>query len=244
MQYVTQTAGIEGLIFAAIVMLFVVGSKIAKATQGDSDSESGSNRNCTPEQNAQHKVRLEELAAKRRAELQRMAQERQMGQAPPTRVQSQPHNMNMGQASQREDAKAMYEKRAAVLRQKQQQTHTAPGIPGISDPFQHQHELSKVRQREEQQARQRLAMQKKRQEKKRKHLEELGSGATSVSRQRHGETQTVHRHVANANKNVKTKQVKKINALGGMPINRQAMRQALIMKEILDLPLALRKEHT
>ena len=247
----TQTAGIEGLIFTAIVMLFVVGSKIAKATQSDSDSENGSSKNRTPEQNAQRQARLEELAAKRRAELQRMAQEGQSGRTPPTQVQSQPRNMNMGQASQREEAKALYEKRAAALRQKQkeQQRHTAPATqpysqtPAVPGQSQSEHELSKVRQREEQLARQRQAAQHQRELQQRKHLEELGRGATAVSHQKHGDIETVHRHVTDANINMKPKQAKKINALGGMPIDRSAMRKALIMKEILDLPVALRKEH-
>ena len=209
--------------------------------------------------------RLEQLAAKRRAELQRLASQHQSSGAPPTNITPQ-------QAGERQQAKTLYERRAEALRQMQQQQGRSgqPSSPQTSTYTQapptrsqsvtpkdsvssQEHpqtiaasnrkrevELSKVREREEQMLRQREAQLKKREEHLRQKAAQLGRGASQVSHEQHGDLQMIHRHVDDVLP-VPSKPRGTSVIMGNMKLDRNALRKAIILKEILDPPVALRQ---
>lgn len=262
MMPLTLAAGWEQLIVVAIFATIFIVKAIAKGTSNaNGQGKSGSSASGASAQ-SQRAARLEELARKRRAELQQLAAQRQQsGQQHPTTTpsQQQPGNITAQQAGQRQQAKTLYERRAEALRQMQRQQQPQPrqAPPSRPAPIKQQqprefarqtqpgdptqHELSQVRQREEQLERQRQLAARQREEQLRKQAQQLGSGATEVSHSRHGEVETVHRHIDDVKAEPKQHQSHPIAALGGMTLNRQSLRQAIILKEILDPPLALRK---
>jgi hypothetical protein len=243
-------AGIEEIIVVSIGLIIFVGNVISKRIRADA-TQPGDKANADTQAKSQRAARLEQLAAKRRAELQQLAAQRQQGQrsAPPT----QPSNMDVQQSAQRQDAKTLYERRAAALRQMQQQQKQrqapAPAPKPAPVPERHpahtshaaKHELSQVREREEKLQQQRAAASKQHEAQRRQHAQQLGSGVTQVSHTKHGDIEMVHRHIDDINPQAAPMRTHHIAALGGMTLNRESLRHALIMKEILDPPLALRK---
>ncbi|MBL4699749.1 MAG: hypothetical protein JKX85_00690, partial [Phycisphaeraceae bacterium] len=105
-----------------------------------------------------------------------------------------------------------------------------------------QHDISKVRERENQIQRQRQNAQRQRDLQKQNKAQQLGRNIPTVSHDKHGDVQQVHRHVDDVEKVlVQPMRTKTISALGGLTIDRKTMRQAVILKEIFEPPLALRQ---
>lgn len=260
----TFAAGWEEVIGVSIALVIFIGNMLAKGLKKTNEASKPAPSN-QPQNKTQRAQRLEELAAKRRAELQNLASQRQ-GQQPPTQ---RPANLTMQQASERDHAKTLYERRAEALRQMQQkkQHQAPPSQPAtLQQHPQHQaqrphpqahaprphpqdypsadqrkHDISQVRERETQALKQRELALKQREEALLRKAAQLGSGVTSVSHQQHGDIETVHRHIEDVLEYVPVAGPRTINALGGMKIDRQSLKQAIILKEILDPPLALRK---
>jgi hypothetical protein len=206
--------------------------------------------------------RLEQLAAKRRAELQQLASQHQHPTATP------PANLTQQQASDRQHAKTLYERRAEALRQMQQQQRSAPPSqpqprheapqhqqrqapprrpvtqqqPRPEPPRQtsQQHDLSQVRERELQLLKQREANLMRREEMLKRKADQLGSGVKQVSHEEHGDLEIIHRHVDDV-QTVVTKPRNASKLLGEMKLDRNTLRKAFILKEILDPPVALRQ---
>jgi len=228
----TLAADIMEVIVISIGLVIFVGNILVKAIKGDPQSNTANNDKNTPQDKTARTERLEQLAAKRRAELQDLAHGRQ----------SQPSNLALGESHKRQDAKAMYERRAEALRQMQQ----APEAHKTSQSREHvpstgQRDIFKVRERENQIQRQRQNAQRQRDLQKQNKAQQLGHNVSTVLHDKHGDTQQVHRHVDDVPKILtQPMRTKTISVLGGLTIDRKAMRQAVIMKEIFEPPLALR----
>lgn len=243
----TLAAGWEEVIGVSIALVIFIGNMLAKGLKKTNETgkpaADGSNQN-----KSQRAKRLEELAAKRRDELQNIAS--QQGQRPPTQ---RPDNLTIQQASERDHAKTLYERRAEALRQMQlkKQRQAPPSQSQTQAPRPHpqsfpsaaqrKHDLSKVREREQEVRHQRQLAESQREAQRRQKAQKLGSGVTTVSHQIHGDIQSVHRHIDDVVAYKPIPQPRSIPALGGMKIDRQSLKQAIILKEILDPPLALRK---
>lgn len=266
MPYLTLAAtGIEEVIVVSIGLIIVVGNVIAKRLRKDAANNAQGSQ--TPPTawggKSQRAARLEQLAAKRRAQLQQLAARRQShgSDAPHTQ---QPSNLNMQQATQRHGAKTLYERRAEALRQMQQKQHKAapPSRPLSQQHPQHQaaakpqlkqkprpthadpQELSKVRERERHQLQQRQAAVRQHEADLRRHAQQLGSGATTVSHTQHGDISRVYRQVDDLVILPKVMPIHHIGGQDGMNISRETLRHAVLLKEILDPPIAMRQPQT
>ncbi|MFG0247499.1 MAG: hypothetical protein ACF8OB_01325 [Phycisphaeraceae bacterium JB051] len=256
----TLAAGWPEVIGVSIALVIFIGNLLAKGINKTNQETGASSPTSTGDTSGQSRAeRLEQLAAKRRAELQRLAsQHQQQSTATP------PTNITMQQAGERQQAKTLYERRAEALRQMQQkQGRQAPPSrpepqPQRQEPTRRpveqqrpqptrqrteQREISRVRQREEQLLKQREADLKRREERLRQKAASLGSGVKQVSHEKHGDLEIIHRHVDD----VQVDQAKPRGAsviMGDMKLDRKALRKAIILKEILDPPVAMRQPDT
>jgi len=202
--------------------------------------------------------RLDELAAKRRAQLRQMAG-RDVAEGT-TSASSEPENMTMAERIARARAKAQYEKRATDLRQ-QKTAQRQPQAPAQTSPPQPVRSVPSTRHRPSSQPREELRVhrveqvrrQQVQQQARKQSRPPVGAAArpapVSASMLNvaaaHEPLDTgmsvVHRHVSDA----PTTEVTHCRMRRGMRLNISRMKQsdwrrAIVVKEILDSPLALR----
>ena len=253
---------IMNIIIFSLAGIIIVGGWVAKAIKNVSGSGGGGGSTSTGT-----RQRLDELAARRREQLQQLARQRR-GQ-----TGSEPTNLSMAERIQRARAKGDYEKRAQRLRSQQAE----PARTGEMEArvaaerearASAQREAQVRQQRVEEHRRQELQRQAQlREQKRRAQLRqqqqqrrqrptptshktlrklmpsELGKGAREVDTEQHSltgsdESSRVHRHVPDAVMLVEHHAARRIQ------FNARSLRQAIILKELLDPPVALRQNHS
>ena len=114
------------IIWAAVVIVIMIGSWIANRLKGTEDQPTSGGADDAESGD----VRVEELAARRREQLRRMAQRRQDEQSSPVdQAESQPQNLTLAERIERARARAQYDKRAKSMRQQSSGPQTGQGRP-------------------------------------------------------------------------------------------------------------------
>lgn len=194
---------------------------------------------------------LEEIAEQRRKQLDNLSRGRSSSRRSATPEQSSREQV----ARERQSAKAEYDARAEALRKEQAQEAKRRRAAE-----QQRRQADELRQREAQvkqeraaRARQKQARQQARNQPaqpvqanrslgvlKGSHINELGSGATEVDTG-HIEDGRVHRHVPDVAP-IAVKQIGHASEIREM-VKGHALRNAIILKEVLDPPLGMRGEN-
>lgn len=177
-------------------------------------------------------VTIEELAARRRRRMKELARRQQQSERavqPQPRAATEPSNLTMAQRVQRARAKAMYEERARQLKQQPEiqlrKTDTPAAQTSPSPSPQRTRLTSATTPRTEQPQPSRVSKKTLRGQ----------SMPTAVVEAEH-EQNVVHRHVPDAPKPVT---IARHFQLGR--VTHRTLRNAVMLKEILDLPVALRE---
>jgi FtsZ-interacting cell division protein ZipA len=208
--------------------------------------------------------RMDELAARRRQQLQELARQRR------EELGTQPTNLTMAEAAERAEARTVYERRAEALRRMRQQEAAAGGArlgegpsPQAQAQAQQQRARELARQRAEQEARQRtlqrqqeterqreLARVRQRQQAQRlqqqqreqqQRQEQLRRSAQQRAQQLPEAAIVLEEVVASQRPSAYAQQPRSGGAL--VPIlGNISLRQAIILKEILDPPVGLRQD--
>lgn len=213
--------------------------------------------------------KVDELAARRRAQLQELARQRRgesAGAQDPSPMAREPGNLTINERDERGRAKAEYERRAAALRA-QRAADQAPARPPSAEEqrregSQREAARTQVAQR---QADQEQAEQEQRQQQQRRAARAAQAKtrptASGQLRDRHIQPQESHLHTVESPvaaypeprqlgkmaRQVTAKRKRKAPATGGgaalsAMLRGRALRQAFVLKEILDRPMALRND--
>lgn len=194
------------------------------------------------------RLSVDEMAARRREQLQELARRRQRAMG-----QGQPTNLTAGQVEERTRAKATYEARAQELRraaeaQARRQQELEQARIRREREAQARSQRERVRGQREAQRRAQLQAQQRAQAAQRQQAQAAAArrsrlGAGVVQGVAHptedhdiGES-VVHRQVSDAEMPV---EVTTVPLLFGKPLNRLSLREAFVLKELLDKPVALR----
>lgn len=239
------------LVIPAIGIIIFVGGAIANAMRksnapngaGGSSADFGQSGAAAPS----GKEQLEAMAARRRQQLQELAQQRRGGSAPPgTRG---PENLTAAEAAERARNKTLYERRAEALRQQQAQRQAGASRPPLAQQPPQQPTMPSAAQEELQ----RLAMARKRAEQERQmaELQRQRRIAEDVERRRAAAARraaqtaqrakpapTVHRNVEDVP--VLEEPVSHISAVRAS-LRGESLRQAIIAREILGRPIGMRR---
>ncbi len=188
-------------------------------------------------------VSSEELAAKRRRQLQELAQRRRAaksGVGPQPTAKKEPSNLTMGQRAERAKAQAQYRARAEALKQKQAQEAALA---------QRKAKAQQAQAQRQQQARAQSQRSRQIQQQRAKAAAAAQRRAALPSKQRsHKDAKrieaehrqgVVHRHVPDSTANAYAE--KTARAPGK---RMRSLREAVVFKEIIDPPLALRQDQT
>lgn len=192
--------------------------------------------------------RLEDLAAKRLAELQKMVQQRRAQRGARPAAEARPENLKLGQLEQREQARLQYQSRAEALHRErgvqrgkpQPQRSSTP-----STPTQPEQPSGSPRQPRLRAGRPRPALQPRQgaqrppsstsQRRRQPVLPPLDEGAAEIVELESTGVQTKMRIKRRVPDVIDTATPRKVLTLRGSSI-----RDAFILKEILDRPLSLR----
>ena len=243
---------LSDIIFYGMIAVFVVVPWIVKTykkiTQNQTQTPPSSTLpgDRTFESSSSHKPNANELAAMRREKLQELAHKRRAAisdRSTPS-SQSEPSNLTMAQRVERARAKTQYKKRAQDLQQQRQ----------ASQQPQQAAQTTTARQRAQQRklARKQALAQKRAQALQRQHAaaQQQRSAAPQkptppkrlvkskpqlTSFEAEHDQGIVHRHVPDAPTTVKKKSTPHLQRVGA-----SSLRQAIVLKEILDRPIALR----
>ncbi|MBI1335379.1 MAG: hypothetical protein GC164_00280 [Phycisphaera sp.] len=244
-------ADVIQLVIYGVVGLFVFGGWVAKLGKKLNEPAQRGNR-------PSPSLSLEEMAARRRARLQQMSGQRSGSATPRPPQPAQPTNMTLAEASERARAQKAYEARAAQLRQQTQRIQAAqsqqagrsarartpsrparrslaptPARPVQTAPVTMPRPVAPTATAQPITPASIAA-----------HALSLGSDVTQVSRVDndrdidYGES-VVHRHVTDAGTTSAGHHVGSALARG---ISLKTLRQAIVLKEVLEPPLALREE--
>ncbi len=220
MIYVTLASGWVDLVIISIAMVIAVGNAMSKAIKR-SKTEDELEIISEGEQTAQD-LRRETLAQKHREHLEQLLGDKQVSRATTT--------------PQTSSSQTLYERRAQAAHASQ----IAQVAPAARSQ-QPQQDISRVRQREIAQQREHALAQKRTDAKRRQRNQALGAGLKQVDTQPTKRHAQVHRHVVDAPDHTATHQ--QIPKVAGIKLTSRAMKQALILKEILDPPVAMRENH-
>lgn len=241
------------IIAVAMVISGIINSnreaKKAKEARARRREQRGSSDSASVD-TSQNLPTLEEIADQRRKQLDNLSRGRSSSH------RSTPEQSSREQvARERESAKAEYDARAEALRKEQAQEAKRRRAAD-----QQRRQADELRQREAQvkqeraaRARQKQARQQSRNQPaqpvqanrslgvlKGSHINELGSGATDVDTG-HIEDGRVHRHVPDVAP-LSVKQIGHASEIREM-VKGHALRNAIILKEVLDPPLGMRGEN-
>jgi len=233
---------LSDVVFYGMIAVFVVGPWIAKTLKKISESQTPSSRSLgdrTFADSTPHKPNANELAAMRREKLQELARKRRSTIANPAAPASQtePTNLTMAQRVERARAKAQYKKRAQALQQQRQASQQPQSAQTTAPQRAQQLKLARKQALAQQRAQ---ALQRQQQPTAAKpppsskpRLAESKPRFTSL--QAEHDQDTVHRHVPDAPVPAKKKETHHLQRFGA-----SSLRQAIVLKEILDRPIALR----
>lgn len=230
----TLAAG-EWVGIIAFVVIAIIGliSNVLKEAKKKQEGLGRGSMGLPPRENSgtSTQARLEELAQRRRQQLQELAQRRRANlEAPPS---TEPTNLTIAQRTERMRAKAEYEKRAAMLRNRaaQPQPQSQAASPTRPRPQQRQQPV-------------RPAPPQRRPDVRPAPVEPLsvpialGEGVTVIDEGPVGvHEERVHRHVKDVAAPTPAKPSQVTNLLKGA-----SWRDAFILKEILDPPVGLRAD--
>lgn len=207
------------LIGVALVFLFLGGGWLAKIFKALAERRGGSGASA----GGGRASKLERMAARRRDQLERMAQRQDQ--------RGQPTNMTMAERIEREKAQQAYKQRAEALRRQQQQQ--AQAGRGGRQPAQRQPQPTarQTQRRSGQSGTQRRAATQPQPQRQRARQAELVELHEIDEKQ----IEVVDLPVKGTVKRRARIQLGKLN--------RQSLRHAIIMKELLDRPVALRASH-
>ncbi len=240
------------LIGYLVVALVILGPWIAGLLKKAADADKKNKARLEERQQGggASQKRLDDLAARRRAELRAQAQARQQGAAAPSGGVD-PSNLTMAERIARARAKAQYENRQTQIQQE-----TPPGREAESAARQRAEAEAAARRRAEQEAQARQQEQRRaaeRQDAQRRAERSARQKAEAARRQRversrrARESQRVQAAVTPrpAARSAKPQAIvlepmTPIDEAGGLVFDRQSLRQAIILKEVLDRPVALR----
>ena len=196
---------------------------------------------------------LDELAARRRAQLQELARRRQAAQRPagsdaaPAPAQARPENLSTRELTERERARAAYEQRAEKLRQLRAQQQQPATRQRSQASAQAQRARQEAAQRAQQQARlearRKAAAEAERQARLAKAAKESDDADSPYDR-RDSATDTTSEGEAKQGRILADagRRGKGVPAAGlGISTDRESLRRAFIMKEVLDKPIAMRE---
>ncbi len=207
---------------------------------------------------------LDDAASQRREQLRQLALQRQRQQAAgggsmnaPMPAGAEPTNLTMAERIARARAKEQYAQRAEALRRQREASASQAEDPRASQRVAAERarqeararaQLEAERAREERARRAREQAQRAEQEKRRQRREpatrgparprERAAAAAPVARKSLVGTIAAGSAAAHATPLAHAVQVGSVG--GGMTLDRAALRQAIILKEVLDRPLALR----
>ncbi len=233
----------------AFIALFIVGPWISKAMKkaGQSGSRPTSGRSTVRHTPSRDLPSATDLALRRQKRLQELAQRRRTaatGQQPPRGPE--PSNLSMAQRLERQRAKAMYEQRARKLRQQQtqpQQPHTVIQQPTQRPQQQiaqqrlarqHARQIKRQQQRQRAEALRYMTQQRKAAAAKLAQPQQRPKLSRIATKHDRG---IVHRHVPDA----PTTTVTAAHRPRIRYLNARSLRNAIMLKEILDPPVALRQ---
>ncbi|HEX7009042.1 MAG TPA: hypothetical protein VF184_03615 [Phycisphaeraceae bacterium] len=249
---------LDDLVMYGVLALIVIGSWIANAAKKYSQQQEERKRQLQRmlrDARQEGQADLDALTQRQRQDLQTITQQRMEISA--QQPSSEPTNLTMAQRIARARAKAQYEERARQLRQAQQQQQQRPQtIPGLRTPpadLQAQARMraqaqaaQRARQQQQELARRRALLQaqqeaqRRAQEQRRQQiLRQQQTQQQALARRRQQERLSLER-VAPPMSLVQPAKPKR-PALRIGPITPQSLAQAVILKEILDPPLALRE---
>ena len=185
--------------------------------------------------------RLDEMAERRRRQLQELAQRRRSGESrslPGTgpAVSNDPMNLTAAQLAERERARAAYERRAAQLRG--QRAHQANPPQGAAGPRRKPKRLhSSIEQRHLPPPATPLADRPRLAPDPGSH--NLGSNISTFDAVHSGETDQPSRHVPDVSMEAP---LRKSSPIAKLIAQHHVLRNAVVLKEILDRPIALRED--
>ena len=247
---------IVGAIFIAIMVIGAIANAVKDLWQKKDETKPESDKGSRPLQDQPSsrpagQSPADELAARRRRQLQELARRRTGSQPQPPAQTGEPANLTSAQRAQRQRAKAEYERRAAELsaqRQAEAQRRTVDAPPRQARPTRPQTTPQQPPTPGQRQA--------PRQTVEQRHLQtgvrtlrskraigaepgshNLGAGATQVDVSRGGhEGEPVHRHVPD----VLAAPPRGPSMIAKMLGQKRSLQRAIVLKEILDRPIGLR----
>ncbi|MCC6581708.1 MAG: hypothetical protein IT440_14850 [Phycisphaeraceae bacterium] len=228
-------SGIEELIVPAIGVIIFVGSAIVNAMRKDRQK---AQTRTPPPSPAEGQRKLDELAQRRRRQLQELARQQQGKPA-------QPDNLTVHQARKREQARLMYQRRAEALRQPQlsqpPQAQQPTPAPVLNEAAREALQQQDERRQHEEEQRQREQAQRRRQ-----HLSAVQEQEELSLKQRQQQLAEAERSLEQreAVLGQRIRESRLIAAQQGLNPNpsdkRRHWRRAWMLKEILDQPVGLR----
>lgn len=246
---------LDDLVMYGVLALIVIGSWIANAAKKYSQEQEERKRQLQRmlrDAKQEDQADLDALTQRQRQDLQTITQQRMEISA--QQPSSEPTNLTMAQRIARARAKAQYEQRARQLRQAQQQQQRPQAISGLQTPppdLQAQARMraqaqaaQRARQQQELALRRALLQaqqeaQRRAQEQRRQQMLRQQAQQQALARRRQQEQLGLER-VAPPMSLVQPAKPKRSTLRIG-PITPQSLAQAVILKEILDPPLALRE---
>ncbi len=261
------TLGFIQELFAVIVIIMVIGSAIKNATakrpnQGGGSAGrttgGGAGRTTPRGQAGGGSPTADELAARRRAQLEELARRRQArvggqggGQASRPSAPPLGPDTSMGERQQLEAQRRAQAERAEAMR-RQAQAAEQERARAAEEARRRQTEIERRRQLAAQQRAQEEAARRQQAEQRQRRLSSIEDRPAPGSRLGQGVTlvdeddphvdldtgmSTVHRHVPDADTPYAIAHVRK----GKLRITRDGLRQAIILKELLDRPVSMRE---
>lgn len=245
---ITTLAGISDWIGPIVILAFVVGPWIGSVLK-----KSGEQRQ-REEGGVEVSAELDQMAAHRREQLRQAARQRTRMQAPSGLSPGEPGNMTMAERIARARAKAQYEQRAQGEARPTQASQ--PQVPNEAQRrVLAQRQAAEVQQRAQQQTQRRA--QRQVQQRTRQQQAQAHAQAQAQARQRgrllheptpvpKPTTSTVRRLVPSRPKRSKTPPAHPVPVATfgtldlSKPLSRADLRNAIILKEVFDKPIALR----
>jgi hypothetical protein len=242
---------LSDVVFYGMIAVFVVGPWIAKTikkiSQPQTPPPSRSPGNRTFTDSTPNKPNANELAAMRREKLQELARKRRstIANRSTTPSQTEPTNLTMAQRVERARAKAQYQKRAQALQQQQQRQtlqQQQSSTPTTARQRAQQKKLARKQALAQQRA-QGLQQQQHAAAQQQRSAARVQPAAPRPAKpkprltplQAQHDQGIVHRHVPNAPAPEQKKATNHLKRFGA-----SSLRQAVVLKEILDRPIALR----
>lgn len=260
-------ANLEDLITLGIFLIFVVGGWIASALKKAEETRQArraaerQSEGAAPLRRTGERTRLDEVVERRRRQLEEIAARRRgrtrpegdgvaarSGAAGPT---MEPGNLTAAERAARERAKQQYQARAEMLRRQREAAEREAAQRIEREQRQRERAAELARQAEEVKRQRELARQQRARQGQRstRPISRRGNVATvrpagaSTEGGISGTRAPVEAAAISAPGGTTAKSAHaatKPIRLAGMRLGRQALRQALVMKEILDPPVALR----